>query len=188
MKIVIIEGTDNTGKDTLIASIKDYFCDLRVKEIHCSTPKHKHYIDAAIEQDAYFLELVDNIIENKYDVDVVIFNRAWYGEYVYGPIYRYRNCEDVKKVILRLEEKLKDFDVSYIQLLSNNVSFLVKNDDGKSLANNNVNLMGVEYEHFRQVFELSTIKKKELIIVNDENGKFKSKKYILDIALNTINK
>lgn len=186
MKVIIIEGTDNTGKDTLIKSIKESFDGLKIKEIHCSTPKHKHNLDAAIEQNAYYLELVDNIIENKYDVDVVIFNRSWYGEYIYGPLYRGRKRKDVKELILRLEEKLSGIDVSYIQLLSSDIKFLVKNDDGLSLANNDMNLMFFERKYFKQIFNASKIKKKKLIIVDDGNGNFKKKKWILDNALKTI--
>ena len=188
MKVIIVEGTDNTGKDTLIKSIKKNYSGLKIKEIHCSTPKHKHDLDAAIEQNALFLELADNIAEHKYNADIVIFNRAWYGEYVYGPIYRNRKHKDVKELILHLEEKLEGIDISYIQLLSNNINLLVKNDDGKSLANNNMNLMFVEHKYFQQIFNASKIKKKKLIIVNDENGNFKSKKWILDTAMKTINK
>lgn len=188
MKIIIIEGTDNTGKDTLIKAIRKQFSGFKIKNIHCSTPKHKHPIDAAIEQDAYFLGLVDDILENKNDSDIIIFNRAWYGEYVYGPIYRNRKQKDVKEMILRLEEKLQDFDITYIQLLSNNINLLVKNDDGKSLADNKTHLMFVEYQYFQQIFRASKIKKKKLIYVNDENGNFKSKADILKTAMKTINK
>lgn len=186
MKIIIIEGQDNTGKDTLISSIKEYFNNLKIKEIHCLRPKHKHNIDAAIEQDNYYLELVDNIIENKYNSDIIILNRSWYSEYVYGSIYRERDRNYVKNIILRFEEKLQNFDVSYIQLLSNDVNLLIKNDDGKSLADNNENIMTIEHMYFKEIFDASTIKNKKLIIVNDENGNFKSKKYIANIALETI--
>lgn len=188
MKVIIIEGTDNTGKDTLIKGIRKQFSGFKIKNIHCSVPQHKHNLDAAIEQNAYFLNLVDDILSNKYNADIIIFNRAWYGEYVYGPIYRERDPKDVKKLILRLEEKLQDVDVSYIQLLSNNINLLVKNDDGKSLANNKTPLMFVEFKHFQQIFRASKIKKKKLITVNDEKGKFKSKKWILETAMKTINK
>jgi hypothetical protein len=65
---------------------------------------------------------------------------------------------------------------------------LVKNDDGKSLADNKTHLMFVEYQYFQQIFRASKIKKKKLIYVNDENGNFKSKADILKTAMKTINK
>lgn len=186
-KIIIIEGTDNTGKDTLIKNIKNLNKDQKIKEIHCTTPNSTHPIDSAIEQDYKFMQYVDNILNDKYDADILIFNRAWYGEFVYGAIYRGRRRIDVKKIIWRLEEKLKDFDITYIQLLSNNLNLLVKNDDGKSLAKNRIDLMFTERKWFEQIFNQSKVIKKKIIFVNNPNGSFRDKEEILKDAVKLVN-
>lgn len=188
MKIIVIEGTDNTGKDTLIKGIKSHCKGLKVKEIHCTGPTEIDPIFAGIEQDYKFMQLVNTITNGKLDCDVLILNRSWYGEFVYGAIYRDRKRNDVKKMIWAIEEKLKDYDMSYIQLLSNSVSLLINNDDGKSLSNNNMGLMLMERKHFEQIIFHSHCKKKKIIWVNEIDGQWKSKDEILEEALKVIKK
>ena len=72
MKLIIIEGTDNTGKDTLISKILEKYPTATV--IHCGKPITKKY--SSKEQDELFRIYAENIVEGKYDnTHVIIMNR-----------------------------------------------------------------------------------------------------------------
>ena len=96
MKLIIIEGTDNTGKDTLISKILEKYPTATV--MHCGKPITKKY--SSKEQDELFRIYAQNIVEGKYDnTHVIIMNRSHIGEYVYGVLYRKRNNEEVEQMI-----------------------------------------------------------------------------------------
>ena len=54
-KLIIIEGTDNTGKDTVIKQLLNRYKDAKV--YHCEKPKSKDAEQAAKEQYNSFLNL-----------------------------------------------------------------------------------------------------------------------------------
>ena len=171
-KIIIIEGTDNVGKDTVINQLLDRYKEAKV--YHCEKPKSKDAKEAAIEQYNSFLSLAK---ENSTSKDeIIIHNRSWYGEYVYGIKYRNNNEDEVKKSILEFENIiLNDVDdVCLIMLLSNNSDFLVKNDDGLSISKAKKEFIKDETKRFEEIFKFSTIPNKHIIYVNDgENWKTK---------------
>lgn len=167
-KLVIIEGCDNTGKDTLISQLKTNFKNPVV--IHAGVPPKnvnlfEYYYNGLIHDtlDAYY---------NK-DVDCIIHNRSMYGEYVYGPKYRNENKLDVLKTISNLEiGQLKTFILSsklyFILLSSTSTDLLVNNDDGKSLSAKKEDIQ-YEINAFNEIFELSNIENKLKVFVNDGN-------------------
>ena len=171
-KIIIIEGTDNVGKDTVINQLLNRYKDAKV--YHCEKPKSKDAKKAAIEQYNSFLSLAK---ENSTSKDeIIIHNRSWYGEYVYGVKYRNNDENEVKKSILEFENILLNNidDVCLIMLLSNNSDFLVKNDDGLSISKAKKELIEDETKRFEEIFKFSTIPNKCIIYVNDgENWKSK---------------
>ena len=101
MKIFFVEGPDNIGKSTYVKAIQQFlygkYCT-NVLVMHCEKPVGET-LDEQIEfQNNAYEKLVDQLIEwnNNNEYDAVIFDRAWYGEYVYGTMYRNRDKEDVK--------------------------------------------------------------------------------------------
>lgn len=194
MKIIIIEGTDRTGKDTLINELKNLYSHTLI--IHCGKPVGKTLNEQNRNQDALFNSYITKLYnENYYGVcDLIIFNRAWYGEYVYGTIYRKRDKEDVLKMINGIEQNLKLFDnakcytklegVYYIQLINDSTRLALSNDDGNSISIDENNILR-ETSLFYEIFNKSQIKKK-MIIVN-EGDEFRDKNEILKEALDFIN-
>ena len=171
-KLIIIEGTDNVGKDTVINKLLDRYKDAKV--YHCEKPKSKDAIEAAKEQYNYFLSLAKENSTNK--DEIIIHNRSWYGEYVYGVKYRNNNDNEVKKSILEFEKIILNNidDVCLIMLLSDNSDFLVKNDDGLSISKAKKELIEDETKRFEEIFKFSTIPNKCIVYVNDgENWKTK---------------
>lgn len=167
-KLIIIEGTDNVGKDTVIAQLLDRYKDAKV--YHCEKPKSKDDIEAAKEQHNSFLKLAKENVSS--DDTTIIHNRSWYGEYVYGVKYRNNDKDKVKKSILEYERTILDNidDTCLIMLLSNNSNFLVKNDDGLSISKAKKEFIEDETNRFKEIFQFSTIPNKHIIYVNDDEN------------------
>ena len=188
MKLIIIEGPDNTGKNTIINNL--FETNNVVKFIHCGTPKSKE--DPFTEQKNLFVKL-SNIAITEYrncNTDVLVFNRFYQGEYVYGQIYRNTSAEKIKEFINILEKILTcniyEDDIYYVQLLSSSDELLIGNDDGKSLSQANKEKIHRENDLFKEVFNLSIIKNKHIIYIND-GDKFRSREDILNEFNNFIN-
>ena len=167
-KIIIIEGPDNCGKDTLINKLKDYYRDVRV--LHAGIPSSKNLFEF------YYEGLIHDTLDGYYDhsLSAVIHNRSIYGEYVYGPKYRNEQKEDVAKLIHKLEVgQLKTFifskDLYIILLTSSSSNLLVKNDDGLSLSSKKSDIED-ELQAFNDIFDKSMIENKKKVFVNDGNN------------------
>ena len=188
MKLIIIEGTDNTGKDTLISKILEKYPTATI--IHCGKPLTKKY--SSNEQDELFKLYANNIVNKKYDnTHVIIMNRSHIGEYVYGVLYRNRSKDEVGEMIIDINKILysrKDLEIRYIQLLSNSENLLRNNEDGKSLSNGNAEKILKEAHQFEEIFNLINIddKCKKLIYVN-EGDSFRSREDIFNEAWRFIN-
>ena len=188
MKLIIIEGTDNTGKDTLISKILEKYPTATI--IHCGKPLTKKY--SSEEQDELFKLYANNIVNKKYDnTHVIIMNRSHIGEYVYGVLYRNRSKDEVEEMIFNVNDILsykKDLEIKYIQLLSKSESLLKNNEDGKSLSNGNATKILKEAEQFEEIFNLINIpdNEKKLIYVND-GDKFRNREDIFNEAFRFIN-
>ena len=184
-KLIIIEGTDNVGKDTVINQLLDRYKDAKV--YHCEKPKSKDAKEAAKEQYNSFLSLAK---ENSTSKDTtIIHNRSWYGEYVYGVKYRNNDENGVKKSILEFENILLNNidDVCLIMLLSDNSDFLVKNDDGLSISKAKKELIEDETKRFEEIFKFSTIPNKRIIYVNNGEN-WRTKEEIIAEVYNSMNK
>ena len=132
-KIIIIEGPDNCGKDTLISKLNEHFVFTKI--IHSGIP------DSADLFKFYYNGLIHDTLAGYYDssLKAVIHNRSIYGEYVYGPKYRQESKEEISKLVHNLETgQLRTFilsrDLYFILLTSSDSDLLVMNDDGLSYS------------------------------------------------------
>lgn len=168
MKVIIVEGIDNCGKDTLIKNlIKHKFKNSVV--LHAGIPNSNNLFKF------YYDGLIHNTLNAYYNsnADAVIHNRSMYGEYVYGPKYRNENKSDIVNLIYKLESgQLNTFiqknELYFILLTSDNPEFIAHNDDGLSLSNKVDDIVD-EINSFNEIYELSNIHNKKRIIVNDGN-------------------
>lgn len=165
-RIVIIEGPDNCGKDTLINKLKKDFKNIKV--IHACAPDPDKSL-----YDFYSNGIIHETVSGYYDhdLDVVIHNRSMYGEYVYGPKYRNESKESIARMINELEVgQIKTFifdhHLNFILLTSSDASLLANNDDGLSFSSK-IDDIQEEINAFDEVFNLSIIKNKKRILVND---------------------
>lgn len=186
MKLIIIEGTDNTGKDTLISKLLERFPTLTL--IHCGKPYSQKY--SANEQDGLFTVYAQNIVDGKYNnTHAIIMNRSHIGEYVYGVLYRGRKKEEVKTMIDNIDNlfiNTENLEVYYIQLLCSSEYLLFKNEDSKSLSNGDMNKIDKERKAFEEIFENSKLNKR-LIYVN-EGDNFRTREEIFNEVWRFINK
>lgn len=184
-KVIIIEGPDNCGKDTLIDKLKLEFDNPVI--IHAGvTPKNCNLFNY------YYKGIIHDTLDAFYDSthDAIIHNRSMYGEFVYGPKYRGNMPSDVAEMIYKLEAgQLRTFILSnelyFILLTSNNVDLLVNNDDGKSISNKAADIQD-EITSFDTIFNLSQIENKKRVYVNNGNV-FRDRDDIYNEVLNFIN-
>jgi thymidylate kinase len=177
MKIIIIEGTDNVGKDTVIKRLEKEFINCAV--IHCEKPPHANSKDMALFQQSSFTKLMGDTLYQYTaykrlgigDEFALIHNRSWYGEYVYGCMYRDNDPKFVKHMIRSLEtiitKVIEPIDICYITLLSDNMEFLARNEDGSSLSSGKIDLMEKETQRFKEIHDYSIIKNKHIVYVNN---------------------
>lgn len=165
--VVIVEGMDNTGKDTMINYLCSFYKDYKV--VHCSKPEGKSPEEQSVYQDIFFDNLTDSISDDDiYNTDkLLIFNRAWQGEYVYGCLYRGRSKKSVINMFNTVEECIKDKPIYLITMVSSDMDLLVKNDDGLSISEADKSKMEKEFEYFKSAHQISNIKNKLLLYVNN---------------------
>ena len=183
-KVIIIEGPDCVGKDTLISNLSNHYNN-SVKVIHADIPDNKNL------HEYYYKGLIHDTLDAYYahSYDAVIHNRSMYGEYVYGPKYRDEDKKEVAKLISDFElGQLKTFILSkeliFILLNSDNSDLLVKSSDGLSISNKKTDIED-EMDAFDEVFDLSSIKNKKKIYVNNGDS-FRSKESIVKEAIDFI--
>ncbi len=169
-KVIIIEGPDNCGKDTLINElIKDYKCPVI---IHAMTPPSDVRSFASLFG-FYNDGIIQDTLKYLYDKehDAIIHNRSMYGEFVYGPKYRGQLPSETARLISKLETMaLRTFlfsnELYFILLTSSSANLLVNNDDGKSISNKAADIED-EINAFDTIFNLSRIENKQRFYVND---------------------
>ena len=185
MKVIIIEGTDNTGKDTLISKIMEKYDVMTL--IHCGKPKSKENPNES--QDQLFDFYISNIVNNKYaNSDVIIMNRSHIGEAVYGVLYRNRDQNEVLKKVHYWNLELMRcpvIEVKYVQLECTSDKLLNRNEDGKSLSQGKAERIHKETELFTEAYVKSFLQKK-LVYVNDGDN-FRSREDIFNEVWEFIN-
>lgn len=197
-KLIIVEGLDRVGKDTLISNIQNDFtiANKPVKTIHFTGPSKEEVIKIYKEytsENAFNYQ--KDIFNNAFDETIycvnqkkisVIWNRSHIGEYVYGQLFRGLTSSGIQKEIndmnFYLFDHLNKLDAILITMICSDIEFLLKNEDGNSLSiesedkQNEVNL----FKHIHDNFPLPD-KNKFLIDIADEKYMNKSENVYFDV-------
>lgn len=188
MKLLIIEGPDRCGKNTLIQGLISQSDNSVVR--HFGSAKGSNDLEKRNFQYQFFkkefslaglrtqFEMPD---KERYPRDIWIWNRAHLGEFVYGKMYRNTNPE---QWVMQMESLYgMDLDPSvHLLLLTAPAEFLCKRDDGKSFSDA-VEMREKEIASFRDAFHQSNIINKKILDVS--NGDEYLDK---DVILHEVNK
>jgi len=163
-KFIIIEGTDNVGKDTQQDLIIKNMSEHVFHKLHYSSlpfkddiEKHTTYSKELYES-MFLLMMKSKLAYQKGDTDInLIFNRSHLGETVYSPLYRGYSGDYVFDIEKKFTKALRE-DL-YLITLTNTPHNILKRDDGKSFYNNEEEVKA-EVDGFRRAHRLSTIKNK----------------------------
>jgi hypothetical protein len=194
MKVVIIEGIDNTGKTTVIHELMNRYD--RVYYMHATKPDETDPVKCAIEQKKYFHTMVEDIRrveQSNLNVDLVILDRSWIGEYVYGCLYRGNGDDFVKSMISNCYSLLRNAGTGFFPLNFSTIlytaspEFCASNDDGESISEGNVDAIKKEVDRFEEIMESDCVIGKKGIINVENDGNFLPKDDILKMTLDIIN-
>ena len=169
---------DNTGKSTLIARLTKVLESLGNTTITIHSQKPPKDIapeDTSAYHHKYYLDLINMLAtlksERKYDY--IILDRGWISEYVYGPLYRNRSKQEIVEDNIVLDKKvLSLFNIPsdvYLIMLLGSTKFLLSREDGKSLSDNDENLIELERTEFEKGYDYSLIDKKIYYEVDSDN-------------------
>lgn len=193
MRLIILEGMDNTGKSTMLAEIVSHLKYWGIPEDkiyvkHLDKPNGATNEEKIANIDMINMNLCNELRELRCQLSqkykYFIIDRAWYSEYVYGQIYRNRDAEDIKEKILQLEKCIKKYfsssNIVLYTFMTDSSRFLIEHEDGLSLSNGSeqLELIGREMKLFADITYYSELENKYFIIVNSGN-KFRNKEDIL---------
>jgi len=162
-KYIIIEGTDNVGKDTQQDLIIKKLSDTVFHKLHYSSLPFKDAegFDDKKMHATYSKKMYDDMFKvmmNCKDKDInFIFNRSHLGETIYSPLYRGYSGDYVLDIEKKYTKALRE-DL-YLITLTNDPHTILKRDDGKSFYGNEEEIMA-EVDGFKRAHRLSTIKNK----------------------------
>ena len=182
MKVIIVEGMDNTGQSTMIDRLIKYLtrkdgidADKQIYVKHLVKPDGENDIERATNIDITNFNLATFLInahkENKYKY--IILDRAWYSEYVYGQLYRNRQEHEIRKRVQNIEEYLNNYFFKHIDtvsfhlliFLATDPNFYIKHEDGQSLSigNEQRDLIIKEMSLFTNIAYMANVENKGII-------------------------
>jgi hypothetical protein len=195
MKHIIIEGGDRLGKSTLIEGIAKHFNYDNITIRHFGKPPKEfpeEHTPLSFQTECFYKEgdLLERIGQLEDDVfgyyeNIIIWNRAHLGEYVYGQMFRSTDPEQTENMILNFEERfLISNPETYLILLTADPEFFLSKEDGKSFSKN-IDQKTTEIRLFDEIFEKSILDNKIRIKVNNGN-EFFTKDFVLKQVLDFI--
>ena len=205
MKIIIVDGPDNTGKSLFIENLSNYLTDVlgkKVTTIHFGKPIKEmplqvwyygwlmNLCDISVPYISYdkefYLSNANHIDKN--EIDYVIIDRFMYSEYVYGPLYRGVDKRKTIQYINAIEDRIKKEDVAFVLLTSSHPELLVKMEDGESQSEGELQKIQDEINAFNEIYNLSILDCAYKIDVSENESNYKDKIHILDEVLINLQK
>lgn len=203
-KLLIICGGDRLGKTSLIKGLCEHFDYKNVTVRHCDKPPKDLNEDVLMYQLKAFKQEFNLILSTQtmkdkylYHKNIVIYDRFYLGEYVYGQLFRNYTSSVLKKKISDLEKVfltwLEPYCDTYLVTLTADPQFFLDRDDGNSFSKN-LEQKTQELELFKEAHDFSIIKNKLLVKVDTNYAdlyhktykEFRSKQEILSDVINFI--
>ena len=187
MKIIILEGVDNLGKSTVARALADFYAKegYGVVSIHCVAKTDFDWLARDIcEMESNEYRSVENgSFKNE---TLLILDRSWKDEYVYGPIYRRKTKGEmirrIHDIVVPIRKKPVDWRANiYEILLESDPDFAIGNDDDKSYYSgmeydDKVNRVEYEMSMFREAMSVNEFfldGDHKINVKVDHDGKFR---------------
>lgn len=195
MKIIIVEGIDNVGKSTLTKALADVYPNYNVMVIHSDAK-------------TVFVELVKTLKELDYmdykraETDketIVVLDRSWKDEYVYGPLYRGKGFDEQRNYIWDIAARLRKIpdlrDKTYEILMKASPEFVIKHDDNKSFTSQmdyetRVDRIKTETKLFDEMWSMNELfldNDHRMVINMEDSGEFVPLEDVKKLVKNTFN-
>lgn len=187
--IIIVEGSDRTGKDTLIDNLKYFYMFPTAIEIKSSKLKNLSgdsplYFKYAVEYYRQWFNTMYNIANSSANYDsTFIFNRGHLSEFVYAQLYRNYSADFVFSLEKSFMTHIMNLHKVYLITLTDNPHSLLLRDDGLSASKNGIRDVKKEQELFIEAHNKSVIKFKQLIDIRN-----KTTEDVFSIVVNLIDK
>jgi thymidylate kinase len=178
-KLIIIEGSDNTGKSTQASLLIKRLENLVFQRLHYSSLPFKDNTDLHVTYSTRMYDDMFKLMVLMKDNHInAIFDRSHLGETVYSPLYRQYSGDYVfdieKNYVNELSNEL------FLITLVNDPKIIFKRDDGLSFYKNEEGVKA-EVDGFLRAHRLSKIKNKLLINVGTMSADS-----VCDVILNFI--
>jgi thymidylate kinase len=180
MKLIILEGGDNLGKDSLVKSLCQHFNYDNVTVRHFGKPRSGLSSEEVLDfqfkcfkkEMKLWREIYLQYICNQYHYysETLIWNRSHLGEYVYSQMFRGGDPKVLKKKLRKFEEGFISHEVYLITLTADPEFFFEREKlecDGGSLSKTLQEKMR-ELELFKEAHDFSIIANKHLLKVDKE--------------------
>ena len=170
MKLLIVEGLDRCGKDTIMQRLMSEYPHFISSHFgfpkgDTNEEKHEYQIRSFTKEFAIQKQIRQTLGVYDFSDGLYTWNRSHIGECVYGPIYRGKDPDwifDMEKF------HFEDDDDVYLLYLYADIEFLLNQDDGKSFTTD-INKKRTEARLFETAVNRSIIKNKLKIKVNNED-------------------
>lgn len=181
-KIIIVEGLDNVGKDFVINKIKNILQEgndwqTSFLDIHCVKPGYSKCANNSIAKLNYavlkYCGDLNNSISMFNQIDYIIYNRSFVGEYIYGPLYHNIEKDNFKNYFDRIFEGAH---LNYYNNINNNINdkilyiqlnapaqWLARQEDGFSQSNGKIDDIKKEQELYKEAFSELPFKNKFIV-------------------------
>jgi len=188
--LIIIEGPDNTGKDTLEKNLQDKLGNCI--SYHFSSPPST--IPKYDKLNYQIKGWQNTWLNTQQSMEVRnlkfgIWNRSHLGEYVYGPMYRNMPenvvIEEIKKFESTFLEPNKNEIKPHLVVLIPNIQTVIQNDDGLSHSIDIIDKTNEIYK-FKQFVNITSIEDCIIYEVCEPNGNFKDPLLICEQILNRL--
>lgn len=184
MITLIFEGADNLGKSTIINKIVNSFKDKKdITLMHCTGPHPAEGEDPFTYQERTFKEKViklntllgtETALETS-SKNIAILDRSWYGEYVYGQIYRNGDPERIIEMINLCNMMM--YSPCIVIYLTASPEFILEHDDKISLYSNTddkIDTILEELGMFKECFEKVNCENFIEVSVEGENMQYRN--------------
>lgn len=165
MKLIIFEGMDRCGKDSLIEDLSTHLSNYTIR--HWSFPKGETNDAKTTWQKNSFIDEFSHYVflKSRFPGHILFWNRAHLGELVYGTIYR--DSQPWSWVpMMEINYGMSNDPDIYLIHLTADAEFIAKQDDGKSYSDTVENKQK-EIEAFQKAVDHSKIINKLTIKVNN---------------------